>query len=90
MSNLFYLTHGFCWWPQQPRLSRSGACAPASALWLRWWILSTLEISKAGATLGFIGVSDAIIIRAENIGKGADARDTALAAARREISALAA
>jgi len=42
------------------------------------------------ATLGFIGVTDVTIIRAENIGKGADARNAALAAARREISALAA
>jgi len=42
------------------------------------------------ATLGFIGVTDVTIIRAENIGKGADARNDALAAARREISALAA
>jgi FMN-dependent NADH-azoreductase len=42
------------------------------------------------ATLGFIGITDVIIIRAENIGKGVDAKNAALAAARREISALAA
>ena len=40
--------------------------------------------------LGFIGITDVTVIRAENISKGADARDAALAAARREISALAA
>jgi FMN-dependent NADH-azoreductase len=42
------------------------------------------------AALGFIGITDVTIIRAENIGKGAEARHAALAAARREISALAA
>ncbi len=42
------------------------------------------------ATLGFLGVTDVTIIRAENISKGADAREAALAEARREISALAA
>lgn len=42
------------------------------------------------AALGFIGIGHVTVIRAENIGKGAEARDTALAAARREISALAA
>ena len=42
------------------------------------------------AALGFIGITDVTIIRAENIGKGADARNAALAAARQEISALAA
>ena len=40
--------------------------------------------------LGFIGITDVTVIRAENISKGSDARDAALAAARREISALAA
>ena len=40
--------------------------------------------------LGFIGITDVTIIRAENTGKGADARNSALAAARQEISALAA
>jgi FMN-dependent NADH-azoreductase len=42
------------------------------------------------AALGFIGITDVTIIRAENIGKGADARNAALAAARRQILALAA
>ena len=42
------------------------------------------------AALGFIGITDVTIIRAENIGKGADAREAALAAARRQILALAA
>jgi FMN-dependent NADH-azoreductase len=42
------------------------------------------------AALGFIGIKDVTIIRAENIGKGPDARNSALAAARQEISALAA
>ncbi len=42
------------------------------------------------AALGFIGITDVTIIRAENIGKGADARNAALTAARQEISALAA
>jgi FMN-dependent NADH-azoreductase len=42
------------------------------------------------AALGFIGIPDVTIIRAENIGKGADARNAALAAARRQILALAA
>lgn len=42
------------------------------------------------AALGFIGIMDVTIIRAENIGKGADARNAALTAARQEISALAA
>ena len=40
--------------------------------------------------LGFIGISDVTVIRAENISRGADARAAALAAARREISDLAA
>ena len=40
--------------------------------------------------LGFIGITDVTVIRAENMGKGAEARTAALAAARQEISALAA
>ena len=40
--------------------------------------------------LGFIGITDVTVIRAENIGKGSEARNAALAEARREISALAA
>ncbi|MFT4080566.1 FMN-dependent NADH-azoreductase [Rhodomicrobium sp.] len=40
--------------------------------------------------LGFIGITDISIIRAENISRGADAREAALAAAREEISSLAA
>lgn len=42
------------------------------------------------AALGFIGITDVSVIRAENIGKGADARNAALSAARQEISRLAA
>jgi FMN-dependent NADH-azoreductase len=41
-------------------------------------------------TLGFIGITDVTVIRAENVGLGPDARNAAIAAARREISALAA
>lgn len=42
------------------------------------------------AALGFIGITDVTIIRAENIAKGAEARNAAVAAARQNISALAA
>jgi FMN-dependent NADH-azoreductase len=41
-------------------------------------------------TLGFIGITDVKIIRAENVGTGTDARNAAIAAARQEISGLAA
>lgn len=41
-------------------------------------------------TLGFIGVSDVTVIRAENVNGGPDARNAAIAAARQAISALAA
>jgi FMN-dependent NADH-azoreductase len=40
--------------------------------------------------LGFIGITNVTVIRAENVGRGPDARNAAIAAARQEISALAA
>jgi FMN-dependent NADH-azoreductase len=65
--------------------SRGGAYGPGSPA-----AFLDHQESYLKNTLDFIGITGVTVIRAENVGRGPEARDAAIDAARREISSLAA